>query len=303
MNKCVITVPASSANVGPGFDSVGIAVSKYLTLTVEEADHWEFEHHSVHLPPVSDPHEHLIYQSALKTAEAYHASLPAGKVIVESDIPLARGLGSSASAIVSGIELANQLCCLSLSEQQKLAIATEIEGHPDNVAAALLGGFVITSQLANGEIEWFRKIDQQVEFVVSIPEFELKTDDARQVLPEQFTRNEAAAASSIANIVFVALLSGDYEKAGKLMEQDLFHEPYRAGLIPNYEKIRFEAKSTGAYGTVISGAGPTTISLVGKGNGEKVALHLKSKFPDYTVDCLKMTAVGVQVHPVLSSTT
>ncbi|KRG12974.1 homoserine kinase [Lederbergia galactosidilytica] len=303
MNKCVITVPASSANVGPGFDSVGIAVSKYLTLTVEEADHWEFEHHSVHLPPVSDPHEHLIYQSALKTAEAYHASLPACKVIVESDIPLARGLGSSASAIVSGIELANQLCCLSLSEQEKLAIATEIEGHPDNVAAALLGGFVITSQLANGEIEWFRKIDQQVEFVVSIPEFELKTDDARQVLPEQFTRNEAAAASSIANIVFVALLSGDYEQAGKLMEQDLFHEPYRAGLIPNYEKIRFEAKSTGAYGTVISGAGPTTISLVGKGNGEKVALHLKSKFPDYTVDCLKMTAVGVQVHPVLSSTT
>ncbi|MFS0615949.1 homoserine kinase [Lederbergia ruris] len=303
MNKCVITVPASSANVGPGFDSVGIAVSKYLTVTMEEADQWEFEHHSIHLPPVANPHDHLIYQSALKTAETYHASLPACKVLVESDIPLARGLGSSASAIVAGIELANQRCRLLLSDQEKLAIATEIEGHPDNVAASLFGGFVIASQLTNGEIEWFQKVDQQVEFVVSIPDFELKTDDARQILPEQFTRHEAAAASSVANIVFAAFISGDYERAGKLMEQDLFHEPYRARLIPNYDQIRFEAKSAGAYGTVISGAGPTTISLVGKGKGEKVATYLKSKFPDYTVECLNMTSVGVQVHPALSSTT
>ncbi|GIN74659.1 homoserine kinase [Bacillus sp. J14TS2] len=303
MNKCVISVPASSANVGPGFDSVGIAVNKYLTLTIEEADQWEFEHHSVHLPPVTDPREHLIYRSALQAAEAYHASLPACKVLVESDIPLARGLGSSASAIVAGIELANQRCCLSLSDQEKLAIATEIEGHPDNVAASLLGGFVIASKLPNGELEWFQKIDDQLDFVVSIPEFELKTDDARQVLPEQFTRNEAAAASSIANIVFAAFISGDYERVGRLMEHDLFHEPYRAELIPNYEQIRFEAKSAGAYGTVISGAGPTTISLVEKGKGDKVVSHLKSKFPKYTVDCLNMTSVGVQVHPALSSTT
>ncbi|MCJ7840784.1 homoserine kinase [Lederbergia sp. NSJ-179] len=301
-NKFMITVPASSANVGPGFDSVGIALNKYLTLTVEKSNEWLFEHQSTYLPPILDPHDHLIYQSALETADTYHTTLPASKVIVESDIPLARGLGSSASAIVAGIELANQLCDLSLSDQEKLVIATKLEGHPDNVAASMFGGLVIASQLPNGSIEWFQKIDKQLEFVVSIPEFELKTDEARLVLPNQWTRNQAAAASSIANIVFAALVSGNYQLAGKMMEQDLFHEPYRAELIPYYKQIRLEAKSAGAYATVISGAGPTTISLVDTGKGETVSSLLKNKFPDYTVECLTMTSEGVQVHPVVSST-
>lgn len=301
MNKFTITIPASSANIGPGFDSAGLAVNKYLTLSVEYSDDWEFEHQSVHLPATSDPAKHLIYQTAKKTADTYHAPLHPCKVVVESEIPLARGLGSSASAIVAGIELANQLCQLNLTDQEKLKQATILEGHPDNVAASLLGGLVIASPISSGEIEVFKKADPQVELVVAIPEFELKTDDARKVLPDQFSRDEAAAASAVGNIVFAALVSGNYELAGKMMEEDLFHEPYRASLIPNYREIRNEAKLAGAYATVISGAGPTTISLVPKGKGSLVSACLQKNFPSYNVESLKIDPYGLRVNLDISS--
>ena len=104
------------------------------------------------------------------------------------------------------------------------------------------------------------------------------------MLPDHYSRNEATTASAIGNVMLAAFLSGDYELAGRMMEQDLFHEPYRASLIPHYEEIRQQAKELGAYGTVISGAGPTMISLVPKGKGAFVAKHLQETLPDYSVE-------------------
>src|SRR5690625_4449948 len=132
MSMFTITVPASSANIGPGFDSVGMAINRYLTLQVSENDKWEFIHKSSFLPNNSYYKDHLIYQVATKVANQFRKVLPPCKVIVRSNIPLARGLGSSASAVVAGIELANLLCELSLTKQEMLMNATEIEGHPDN---------------------------------------------------------------------------------------------------------------------------------------------------------------------------
>ncbi|MBS4220389.1 homoserine kinase [Bacillus sp. FJAT-49711] len=296
MSMFSITVPASTANLGPGFDSAGLALNLYLTLRVEKSEQWEFIHQSVHLPPAPKASEHLIYETAERTASKYHSTLPSCKVIVESDIPLARGLGSSASAIIAGIELADQLCELSLSMEEKLRIATDIEGHPDNVAASLYGGLVITSQLANSEIEVFQKTEADLDFIVYIPVVELKTEDARKVLPDQFARNEAAKASAVGNVMIAALVSGNYQLAGKLMEEDLFHEPYRSSLIPNYDNIRQEAKLAGAYGTVISGAGPTMISFAPTGNGEAVASQLQKLLPSYEVIVLKMDQAGSRVN-------
>ncbi|MBS4198263.1 homoserine kinase [Bacillus sp. FJAT-49732] len=296
MSMFSITVPASTANLGPGFDSAGLALNLYLTLHVEKSEHWEFVHESVHLPPAPDASEHLIYKTAERTANLYHSTLPPCKVIMESDIPLARGLGSSASAIIAGIELANQLCELSLSIEEKLRIATDIEGHPDNVAASLYGGLVITSQLPNGDIEVFKKTDAELDFIVYIPVVELKTEDARKVLPEQFTRNEAAKASAVGNVMIAALVSGNYELAGKMMEEDLFHEPYRSSLIPNYSEIREEAKIAGAFGTVISGAGPTMISFTSKGKGQEVAAQLQNLLSSHQVSVLKMDSDGSSVN-------
>src|SRR5699024_4983560 len=145
-----ISVPGSSANVGPGFDSAGMAVGLYLTLTVTEADSWNFTHATDIVPPVADYKDHFIYRVAEKVAEWYDTSLTPCHVVMDSNIPLARGLGSSASAIIAGIELTNQLCKLNLSETEKLECAVKIEGHPDNVAAGLFGGLVVSVKLEDG---------------------------------------------------------------------------------------------------------------------------------------------------------
>lgn len=289
-----ISVPASSANIGPGFDSAGVAVSRYLTLHVKEADKWQFTHTTSLIPAVRKFEDHYIYKVAKQIADWHHCTLPPTHVTMESEIPLARGLGSSASAIVAGIELANQLCSLHLTEREKLDYAVKIEGHPDNVAACLLGGFVVTVKM--GDEASYKKLPAiDTDLVVYIPNFELKTEDARKVLPENFGMKDAATASGVSNLMISSLLTGDYELAGKMMESDLFHESYRAKLIPNYFDIRSNARKLGAYGTVISGAGPTMISFVPNGKGEEIAAEMQQFLPDYEVEALKLDEAGLQV--------
>lgn len=296
MRACTITVPSSTANLGPGFDSIGMALNKYLTLQVEEHSEWVFKHHSVHLPPAPPLQEHLIYQAAEHTARRFNATLPPCKVSVFSEIPLARGMGSSASAIVAGVELANWLCGLALSDSDKLASATELEGHPDNVAPAIFGGLVINAQTRDGDIHYVQVYDLDLDLILYIPDFELKTEAARKVLPDHYARSEAASAGGIGNVFVASLLTGNFETAGNMMEQDLFHEPYRATLIPLYESIRKEAKSLGAYGTVISGAGPTMISLVPKGKGKAISAIMKELLPSYSVEVIRMDLDGTRVE-------
>lgn len=290
-----ISVPASSANVGPGFDSAGIALSRYLTLTVERAREWEFVHTNSVVPMVDHYKNHFIYKIASQVAEWHHGELPACKVTMHSEIPLARGLGSSASAIIASIELTNQMCQLNLSEEDKLALAVKIEGHPDNVAAALLGSFVISVKI--DESTNYKKLPLlNMDLVVYIPSFELKTEDSRKVLPESFDMKEAATASGISNLMISALLTGDFPLAGTMMEADLFHESYRAKLIPNYHDIRSHARELGAFGTVISGAGPTMISFVAKGEGERIAKEMSRIYADYEIDAVSIDETGLVVE-------
>lgn len=289
-----ISVPASSANIGPGFDSAGVAVGRYLTLQVTKADKWSFDHTNLLIPKVINYEDHYIYKVAKQVADWNDCSLSPCHVLMDSEIPLARGLGSSASAIVAGIELANQLCKLDLTERQKLDYAVKIEGHPDNVAACLLGGFVVTVKM--GEEASYKKLPAiDTDLVVYIPSFELKTEDARKVLPDNFQMKDAATASGVSNLMISALLTGDYELAGKMMESDLFHESYRAKLIPNYFEIRSHARKLGAFGTVISGAGPTMISFVPNGKGKLIAEEMQAKLPDYEVAALELDEAGLQV--------
>lgn len=292
MSSFMIRVPASSANIGPGFDSVGLAVNLYLTLEVEQAEAWEFISPSAEMNTPAT--EHFIYKIAKNIADKHGSKLPPCLVRETTSIPLARGLGSSAAAIVAGIELANQLGELNLSQEEKLAYATEIEGHPDNVAPALFGGFVISTSI-NQEINWLQVDQLEMDLVVYIPELELKTEDARNVLPEAYSKDEATLASGISNLTVAALVHGDYELAGAMMEKDRFHEPYRKSLIPHYDWIRKTAIEFGAYGTVISGAGPTMISFVPSGNGNELIQHFSS-LVDYRLECLKMDGEGLKVE-------
>lgn len=278
-----IIVPATSANVGPGFDSVGVAVTKYLEIQVcEEREEWMIEHQLGKWIPRDE--RNLLLKIALQIVP----DLQPRRLKMVSDIPLARGLGSSSSVIVAGIELANQLGNLKLSKHEKLQLATKIEGHPDNVAPAIYGNLVIASSV-EGQVSAVVAPFPECAFLAYIPNYELRTRDSRGVLPKKLSYKEAVAASSIANVAIAALLTGDMVKAGQAIESDLFHERYRQELVREFATIKKVAKRNGAYATYLSGAGPTVMVLADPDKMPKIKAELekqpfKGKLHDLQVD-------------------
>ncbi len=278
-----IIVPATSANVGPGFDSVGVAVTKYLEIQVcEEREEWMIEHQLGKWIPRDE--RNLLLKIALQIVP----DLQPRRLKMISDIPLARGLGSSSSVIVAGIELANQLGNLKLTDHDKLQLATKIEGHPDNVAPAIYGNLVIASSV-EGQVSAVVAPFPECAFLAYIPNYELRTRDSRGVLPKKLSYKEAVAASSIANVAIAALLTGDIVKAGQAIESDLFHERYRQELVREFATIKKVAKRNGAYATYLSGAGPTVMVLAEPDKMPKIKAELekqpfKGKLHDLQVD-------------------
>ena len=285
-----IIVPATSANVGPGFDSVGIAVSKYLTIEVlEPADAWLIEHDLGAGIPTDE--KNLL----LSTALSISTDMQPHRIKMTSEVPLARGLGSSSSVIVAGIELANQLGKLTLSDEDKLEIATKIEGHPDNVAPAIFGNLVVASyvdQQTNHLVLPF----PECALVAFVPNYELKTSDSRNVLPSEWTYKEAVAASAIANVAIAALAKGDLRVAGKAIEADRFHERYRQQLVVEFPQVKEVAHQHDAYATYLSGAGPTIMTLLPVEHAEAFAKDLESKDLNGQVFSLKIDTTGVKVE-------
>ena len=292
-----IIVPATTANIGLGFDSIGIAVDLYLTLTVvEPSNEWKIEHPFGEAVPTNQ--ENLIIETALAVCPA----LQPHHLVCESDIPMTRGLGSSSSAIVAGIELANQLGNLNLTPQQKVEWATKLEGHPDNVAPAILGGLVVATYDAKSqEVDYLQKeIQSDIQGIALIPDFELSTKASRQVLPSEFVYSKAVQASSRSNVLVAALWQEDWENVSRIVEKDLFHEPYRETLIPFLTPVRKLAKEKEAIGTYLSGAGPTVMVLSSKDKSttivEYLQEHLPSELGNYNVQVLTVDQVGVRVE-------
>lgn len=250
-----IQVPASSANLGPGFDSIGIAVSLYLHLQdLGPSNRWRVDHDLGSLP---HNQQNMIVQTALKLSP----DLAPRHLKVVSDIPVTHGLGSSSSAIVAGIELANQFANLNLSAEEKVEIASQIEGHPDNVAPAILGGLVVGTNIGD-HFDAFAAPLPPYDLVAYIPEYNLATKKARAVLPNQLDYHQSTHASAIANTLVAALFKKDYSVAGELIEADEFHEQYRSSLVPELAKIRQISHANGAVATYLSGAGPTVMTII-----------------------------------------
>ncbi|CAM3159779.1 homoserine kinase [Leuconostoc rapi] len=254
-----IKVPATSANIGPGFDSLGVALQLYLTLEIhEKTTHWIVDH------DFNDdmPHDenHFIVQKALLLAP----QLAPHHIIVKSDIPLARGLGSSSSALLAGLAMANTIDHLSLSDDAILAFATKLEGHPDNVAPALFGGGISAYYDGLKVYHAPLKIPENVDFVTFIPNYELLTSEARAALPTTLSFKQSVAASAISNTLIAALNADNFDTASSLIEQDQFHELSRAKLVPQLAVIRQVAHQLGITGTYLSGAGPTVVTIVPK---------------------------------------
>lgn len=288
-----IRVPASTANLGPGFDSIGLAVSKYLTVDVFSHSSWECTAKTTILQGIPKDEKNLLIETARAVAARYNKELPHCHLHLDSDIPLARGLGSSASAIIAGIELADQLCELHLSRREKLLIATEMEGHIDNVGAALYGGLMIGTYDGK-DISFLSQPIYDIELVAVIPSYELKTVHSRDVLPSTLQYMDGIRGSGVANVLVAALCKEDWVLAGEMMKQDMFHEPYRKELVPELQKLQ-ELEHEHLYGVSLSGAGPTVLCYVKKGSAEKVSIWLQSIFSHCMVETLQVVNEGVHI--------
>lgn len=271
-----VKVPASSANLGPGFDSLGVALNLYMEIEAERSDKWKVTPLSHSLTGFPGDDKNFICQIAIKTAEMYKRELPSLHISVKSEIPLARGLGSSAAAILAGVELANEFCGLQLTRYEKLAVASGFEGHPDNAGASLFGGVVVGSQIGD-EVDI--TVLDQVHFdpVLVVPKQELLTETSRDVLPAVMEFQRSVQASAVANQLLAALMTQNWALAGRMIGADLFHQPYRKALVPFFEDVHEKAIQSGAFGIALSGAGPSILCLAQPGKGEAVAEKLRKR--------------------------
>ena len=246
----LVKVPASSANLGPGYDVLAAALAMHLELEVEESGSFSVEAEGLDVP---------LDRSNL-CVRAFEALRPADGIVfrIQSGIPLAAGLGSSAAAIVAGLLAADHLYELAQEPQDVLIKAAELEGHPDNVAAALYGGFVVCSE-AGGTVTATRLDPPQgVEAVVVIPDEQVPTEEARKAIPEQIPVADAVSNISAATELVLGIQRSDLTLIGRGLA-DRLHQPHRARLYPRSMEIVEEAPRMGAIGATISGAGPTVL--------------------------------------------
>lgn len=262
MNKVSVRVPATSANCGPGFDTLGLACTLYNITTYEVTEEKGFrlevsgEGEGI-LKPFG---RNLAIASFLKVWNQVTDGKRIGlKIRMENKIPMSRGLGSSSSAIVAGLYAANILCGNFYDKGQLLDMATEIEGHPDNVAPALLGGFTICCMNETRVTSLRLLPPKKIKLIVVVPERRLSTALARQAIPASVPHKDAVYNTSRAALLVGALISGNYEYLSVALD-DRLHQPYRAHLIPGLQDVFDAAKQAGAYNAVISGAGSSVMA-------------------------------------------
>lgn len=269
MNKVTFKIPATSANLGLGFDSIGVAVDKFLTVSAHQADEWRFNFKTEALEALPSGEENMVVKMAQYVAKQYGKEMPVLEIDMDSDIPLAHGLGSSSSALVAGIELANHYLGLNLSEREKISLGTVVEKHPDNIGPCITGG-VFVGVYEKEKLAYYTMSLDGISLIVSIPSYEIKTEDARAALPDSYEKQTAVSQNAKNNVMLLAMANQDYKLMGELMMGDYFHEPYRRPLIAEYNEVKDIALENGAYATVISGAGPTLLTLCPEEKADEV---------------------------------
>ena len=282
-----VRVPGTSANCGPGFDCLGLACSIYndltLTLTHEPGLRIDIAGDGARIIPRDE--RNIVWRSVRYLLDqAGNTEWQGGHLEMVNHIPLSRGLGSSAAAIVAGLKAANAWLDSPFNRHQLLQFATAIEGHPDNVAPALFGGF--TASITQGEkVECFTFLPRyRMRYVVAVPDFPLSTRKAREVLPEAVTRADAVYNIGRASVLVGALCRGS-ERFLQYALDDKLHQPYRASLIPGMYETFAAAKEAGAYGASLSGAGPCLIAFVPekKHCAQDVARAMREKLRDFGI--------------------
>ncbi|TDE86617.1 homoserine kinase [Deinococcus sp. S9] len=253
-----VRAPASSANLGPGFDSLGLSVPLFTTLRVTPQEVTEVVPLGPALAGTPADESNYVYRAMQLAAKRAGRPLPPARVEIETEVPLARGLGSSAAALVAGIVAANELLGRPLDDEALLDVAAREEGHPDNVAPALFGGIVVATLDKLGTHYVRLEPPAHLGVTVLIPDFELSTSKARAVLPKEYSRADAVHALSHAALLAAALAQGRLDLLKHAM-QDYIHQIWRAPLVPGLSDILEEAHRHGALGAALSGAGPTVL--------------------------------------------
>jgi homoserine kinase len=311
LSSVSVRVPATTANLGPGFDCLGAALALYnhfqftaLSPVGEEMPALlKIEVEGAEADRVHRDERNLAYKAFYYFFRQQHQPVPAVRIDIKLGVPFARGLGSSATAIIGGLLGANALAGSPLSPAELLNFAIAIEGHPDNVAPALLGGCQLSSRDHSTQawticpINWATEITP----IVAIPDFELSTQAARSVLPQQCSYSDA-----IFNLSHLGLLIKGLEAArGEWIQaalQDRLHQPYRIALIPGFAEVYSAAIEAGATGLVISGAGPTLLALSMAEVASMVADRIRTTWQQSGITAQVVTAQidmhGATVQPI-----
>jgi len=262
-----VRVPASSANLGPGFDALGLALEIYLTCSFSPADRLTITVSGRDADCISTREDNLIWQTALNVARDVGGILPPIALQIDNDIPLGKGLGSSAAALTAGVVIADHLLGLHWKPHRILDEAAQIEGHPDNVSACVLGSIVASALDSGGVARAVRlELPAAYDLAVVVPNFVLPTSEARAVLPDSYSRQDAIFNVQRSALLIAALATGTTSAFPAALE-DRLHQPYRYRLVPGLEEM-VKLRAPGLLGCALSGAGSSVLVFYEKGHAE-----------------------------------
>lgn len=292
--KTIIKVPATSANLGPGFDALGLALDLWNETTVTPAKEFAVTVTGEGADRLASGKNNLIVRAAQRLADHAGKSLPPFHAKCVNAIPLSSGMGSSSAAILTGLLAGNALLGNPLLNEEILNLASDMEGHPDNVAPALLGGLVVSTMHAGKVIAHSIPMGMDAHITIVLPDFHLPTKQARAALPKRITMKNAVHNISRAVLVTEAFRTGDLSLLGKVMT-DTLHQPYRLPLIPGAHSALDAAKEAGADAVALSGAGPSLIAFSSKaeeGIGEAMKRMFESAGLQARIFNLKVSTTG-----------
>ena len=283
-NSIVVTVPATTANMGAGFDCLGMALSleNRFEFTAGQGDKTTFTVISDTDKPINLPDDNLLHEAYLRFFQSLNIPAPIVDIKIIVNVPFSRGLGSSATAIVAGVLGANHFSPKKLSSTELLNLAIEIEGHPDNVVPAMLGNCILS---VAGEQKWHLvpiTCNPDIKFIVAIPDFKLSTEEARSVLPSNLSYSDAVFNISHLSLLLKGLETGNTEWLTEALK-DKLHQPYRTKLIKGYDRIYDNVINAGGYGMVISGAGPTLLAMSNASVESDVITTMKQTWESFGV--------------------
>ncbi len=269
-------MPASSANLGPGFDALGLALGVYLECRFRRSEALAIKVCGRDAELISTTGDNLIWQTALRIASNLGREMPPIELEIDNGIPLGKGLGSSAAALTAGVVIADELLGLNWPPQQVLDAAARIEGHPDNVAACVLGSMVASAIDSEGVAHAVRlELHPRYAVAVVVPDFLLPTVEARRVLPHTYSREDTIFNIQRSTLLITALATGVTSAFPTALE-DRLHQPYRAALVPGLDEIT-RLRLPGLLGCALSGAGPSILVFYERGH-ESVCKSVQQVF-------------------------